>query len=257
MTHRHAGQALTEFLLVSLVLIPLFLLIPVIGKYQDISHATQLASRYAAFDALLRNDGVNSWKAPPLLEAELRQRFFGLPGAAIVTDGDDKAAIREGWTDPYSHPLIASPSDIALSFGRNRGDTHAKAYDSGDAGDTAPFLLAPAAGLGSKGLYRANVRVRLANLPAGLRSVEPFDQIDLRIERHASVLPDPWTADSPAQAEQRAGRLAPVNTVMPDALIAGAIKVVDMASVVPPAFGKLDRWRDAVPADRLRSEETQ
>ena len=65
----HAGQALTEFLVVSLVLIPLFLLIPMIGKYQDISHATQLASRYAAFDAVLRNDSENAWKTPALLAA--------------------------------------------------------------------------------------------------------------------------------------------------------------------------------------------
>ena len=35
------GQALTEFLVISLVLISLFLLLPVIGKYQDISHASQ------------------------------------------------------------------------------------------------------------------------------------------------------------------------------------------------------------------------
>jgi hypothetical protein len=59
---RTRGQALTEFLLVSLALIPLFLLLPMIGKYQDINHATQMASRYAAFDAILRNDSQNSWK---------------------------------------------------------------------------------------------------------------------------------------------------------------------------------------------------
>jgi len=254
---RHAGQALTEFLLVSLVLIPLFLLIPMIGKYQDIDHATQLASRYAAFDAVLRNDSENKWKAPASLEAELRQRFFGVPGAAIVTGPQEEAAIREGWNDPYSHALIAAASDIALSFGVEHGDTHAKAFGGTGSSDMAMFPLAPAAGLGSRGLYRANVGVSLANLPAGLRSIEPFDQIDLRIERHAVVLPDPWTANAPAQAEQRAGRLAPIDTVMPDALIAAAIGVVDMASVKPPAFGKLDRWRDVVPADRLRSREPQ
>jgi len=43
---------------------------------------------------------------------------------------------------------------------------------------------------------------------------------------------------------------------MPDGLISTAIQVVDMASVKPPAFGKLDKWRDVVPADRVRSEET-
>lgn len=254
---RHAGQALTEFLVVSLALMPLFLLIPMIGKYQDISHATQLASRYAAFDAVLRNDSQDAWKTPESLAAEVRQRFFGVPGAGIVTQPQGGAAIREGWSDPYSHPLIAAPADISVSFGAGRGDTYQQAYEQAGAGDTAIFPLAPVTGLGSKGLYRANVGVTLAKLPAGLRSIEPFDQLDLHIERQATVLPDPWTANSPAQTEQRIARLAPIDAVIPEGLIAAAIEVTDMASVKPPAFGKLDRWRDVVPLDRLRSEEPQ
>ena len=249
---RGAGQALTEFLIISLVLIPLFLLIPMIGKYQDISHATQLASRYAAFDAMVRNDGMNSWKSPALIEAEVRQRFFGAPGAAIVTGEQQETAFREGWTDTRAHPLIATPASIALSFGGHGDKAHADAYATAASGDTALFLLAPAIGLESRGLYRANVGVSLARLPAGLRSIEPFDQLDLHIGRHATVLPDPWTANAPAQTEARAGRLAPVGASMPEPLIAAAIAVVDMDSVKPPAFGKLGQWRDVVPADRLR-----
>jgi hypothetical protein len=251
---RHAGQALTEFLIVSLVLIPLFLLIPMIGKYQDINHATQLASRYAAFDAVLRNDSDNRWKPPATLATELRQRFFGMPGAAVATDASDDAAIRQGWDDPYAHPLIVSPIAIDLSFGAGHGPMHADAWDNTGFGDMALFPYASRAGLSSSGLYRANVSVSLANLPAGLHGIEPFDRLDLRLTRYATVLPGPWTAISPAQTEMRAGRLAPINALMPDVLISAAIHVVDMASVKPPAVGKLDQWRDVVPADRVRSE---
>ena len=250
-----AGQALTEFLVISLVLVPLFLLIPVIGKYQDISHAAQLASRYAAFDTVLRNDSDNSAKPPSTLATELRQRFFGVPGAAVVTNAPARAAFREGWTDPHAHPLITSPEDITLSFGDQHEETPANAHDDAHSSDMALFSLASRAGLDSKGLYRANVSVGLANLPAGLRSIEPFDRLNLRIERHAVVLADPWTANSPAQTEKRTGGLAPIDVPMPDALIGAAIKVVDMASVKPPAFGKLSQWRDVVPVDRLRSKE--
>lgn len=252
-----AGQALTEFLVISLVLIPLFLLVPLIGKVQDIVHATQLASRYAAFDAVLRNDSENSWKPPLALQRELQQRFFGVPGAGIVTDAQEEVVLRGGWGDPYSHPLIAASTAIALSFGSRHGAAHADAYDKGNASDTAIFPLASTAGLDSKGLYRANVDVSLARLPAGLRSIEPFDRIDLRIARHATVLPDTWTASSPARTEARAARLAPIDALLPEALIAATIRVVDMDSVKPPAFGKLSAWRDVVPADRLRSREAQ
>jgi hypothetical protein len=247
------GQALTEFLVVSLVLLPLFLLVPMIGKYQDISHATQMASRYAAFDAVLRNDSHNSWKPPVQLEAELRQRYFGPAGGGIVTAPKEGLALREGWDDPWGHALIRAPEDVALTFGVDRGPAHADGYTA--ARDTAIFPLAGVAGLGSKGIYRANVAVTLANLPAGLHSVEPFDQLNLRIERHASVLPDPWAANAPAQTENRAGALAPITEVMPTALIDKAVEVIDMKAVRPPVFGDLKRWRDLVPADRLRAAE--
>jgi hypothetical protein len=264
------GQALTEFLVLSLVLIPLFLLLPMIGKYQDIAHATQMASRYAAFDAILRNDSHNRWKPPQQLEQEIRQRFFGPAGAAIDSESAamdsesaamdsesaaQPAALREGWTDPWSHPLLAAPADVRLSFGASHGADHADAYADAYAGDMSLFPLAGQAGLASRGIYRANVTVALANLPAGLRYAEPFDRIDLRIERHASVLPDPWMANSPAQAEARFGRLAPVNQAMPVDLVNKALLLVDLGSVKAPNFGKLEAWRDVVPADRLRRRE--
>lgn len=55
---RQAGQALVEFLAMAAPLLGLFLLMPMIGKYQDIAHATQMASRYAAFDATVHNDAA-------------------------------------------------------------------------------------------------------------------------------------------------------------------------------------------------------
>lgn len=243
------GQALTEFLVVSLVLIPLFLLLPVIGKYQDISHATQMASRYAAFDAVLRNDASNSHKPPAQLAEELRQRYFGVASAGIKTGAENGVALRDYWNDPFGNALIKTSSDIQMSFGVSHGAGHADAY--ADASDTVLFPLAKLASLSTNGIYRANVAVSLANLPAGLRSVEPFDTLDLVIERHASVLPDAWTARSPAQAEQRFGGLAPINEAMPEELVATAVKVIELGKVQPPNFGKLASWRDVVPQDRV------
>ena len=244
------GQALTEFLVISLVLIPLFLLLPVIGKYQDISHASQMASRYAAFDVVLRNDGNNSHKSPAQLQKELRQRYFGPAQAGIRTGPEQDAALKDYWNDPFGKPLIRHPADIALSFGASHGDKHADGYAK--ASDALLFPLASLAGLSSKGIYRANVAVRLANLPKGIRSIEPFDELDLTIERHASVLPDAWTAASPVQAEQRFGRMAPINAVMPEDLISLAVKYVDLDKVQAPRFGNLPAWRDVVPQDRLQ-----
>lgn len=244
------GQALTEFLIISLVLIPLFLLLPVIGKYQDISHASQMASRYAAFDAVLRNDGNNSEKSPAQLQNELRQRYFGPAEAGIRTASESEAGLRDYWNGPFGSPLIDSNADIALSFGAAHGDRHADGYAS--SGDSQLFPLASLAGLATNGIYRANVAVRLANLPGGVRGIEPFDKLDLTIERHASVLPDAWTAATPAQAEQRFGRMAPINDLMPESLISLAIQYIDLGKVEAPRFGNLPAWRDVVPQDRVQ-----
>lgn len=248
------GQALTEFLVISLVLIPLFLLLPVIGKYQDISQASQMASRYAAFDAVLRNDGNNSHKSPARLQDELRQRYFGPAQAAIRSGSEQESVLKDYWNDPFGNPLIRNPDDIALSFGASHGDRHADGYAR--ASDTRLFPWASIAGLSTNGIYRANVAVRLANLPEGVGSIEPFDKLDLTIERHASVLPDAWTAASPLQAEQRFGRMASINAVMPESLISLAIRFVDLNRVEAPRFGNLAAWRDAVPQDRLQGKKT-
>ncbi len=76
LAHAQGGQALTEFLVVALVIVPLFLLIPLIAKYQDISNSTQLASRYVAFEATQFNDKVNAFKSETVLADEVRRRFY-------------------------------------------------------------------------------------------------------------------------------------------------------------------------------------
>ena len=83
---RQAGQALVEFLAMAAPLLGLFLLMPMIGKYQDIAHATQMASRYAAFDATVHNEAAGSYKPPTQLAAEVRRRYFSRPDAPIKTD---------------------------------------------------------------------------------------------------------------------------------------------------------------------------
>jgi hypothetical protein len=249
------GQALTEFLLVALVLLPLFLLLPMIGKISGIAHQAQMASRYAAFDAILRNDSHNSFKPPPQIEDELQRRFFGAAAAIETASPAATFEPRAEWVDPYANALIRAAKDVSLSFGPAHGNRHEDAYTA--ASDAKPFQLAGAADLASSGIYNVNVEVALANLPAGLKLVEPFDQLNLRIERHASVLLDPWTANSPQQAEQRFGALAPMNGLLQplEPLVGVAIKLVDLDQVQPPSFGALERWRDVVPADRIAGKE--
>jgi hypothetical protein len=257
---RQRGQALTEYLVAAVAVIPLFLLIPLIAKYQDIGSATQMASRYAAFDAMTRNDSVGTWKPEGELAGEVRRRFFSNPDAAIKTNdvaGNFKAHQNLFWRGPRDEPLITDiNSDVTVSFGPGNGATHDGGFTA--APDGKPFVLASQLDLRARGIYTANVSVKLANLPSGLKFYEPFDQIDLSIARGTSVVIDAWTAQGPEQVESRiagnpaifpAGKLAAISP-----LVDAAVSLIDLpGGISGPKLGQLEFWRDVVPQDRLRS----
>lgn len=259
-TARQSGQALTEFLLVALALLPLFLLLPMLGKYQDLVHATQMASRYAAFDATSFGNtaGFNPWKPPAQLAAEVRRRFYSNPDAPIKTGdvaGDFDAHRNLFWRDPWGHPLLRNFSDVGVSFG-NGQSTQAGGFTPSGSDGAALFANAGVIGLASPGIYTADVSVTLANLPAGIKSIVPFDTLDLTITRHTSLLFDPWHSPDTERTEARTGKLAPVGTAMSalEPALKAWIAMIDMGEVHAPGFSDLSQWRDVVPLDRLVPE---
>lgn len=236
-----SGQALTEFLVVAIALVPLFLLLPVIAKYQDIAHSTQMASRYAAFDGMVRNASQNNLKPLAQLQDEVRRRFFSNSEAHIKTHdvaGDFKANQNLFWRTPGDQPLIEKFTDVVIS------------RTSQSASDTKPFSRT----LGGSGISTVNVKVKLANLPAGLKFYEPFDKINLEINRGTSVLVEGWTGKTPEEVEQKVSGIAPSFTALSN--LSPAIDPIVMLvepGVTPPKLGRLDFWRDDVPADRLKA----
>lgn len=256
------GQALTEFLVVALALVPLFLLVPLVAKYQDVAHATQMAARYAAFDATVRNDAAaGGWKPERELADEIRRRFFGASDAPVKTGdvaGDFDAHRNLFWSGPDGRPLLASFADVTVSFGPTRGSTHGDGFEAIQDMDSFA-LLAGGLDLGSRGIYTANVSTVLADLPVGLAFYRPFDQLGIAMTRSTSLLPDPWTARNPAEVEQRilrspaifpAGKLANVSGI-----VDGFVATIEApAGLQGPRLGQLEFWRDVVPEDRLKSD---
>ena len=259
------GQALTEFLVAAVALVPLFLLIPLVAKYQDISHAVQMASRYVAFDAFVRNDSVGTWKPPSQLADEVRRRLFGTSTAPIKTNdvaGNFLADHNLFWRGPDRATLIRDfGGDVSVSFGPSQRATQAEGFTP--SADGLPFaVVAPQLQLQARGIYTANVSVKLANLPSGLTFYKPFDAIDLSISRSTSVVFDPWPARSPEEIERKllaapgvfpAGALAKVSPA-----IESAVGVIEWpARLTGPKLGRLDFWRDVVPDDRLSARQEQ
>jgi len=266
MAMRSGGQALTEFLVVALALVPLFLLPPMIAKYQDIVHHTQMASRYVAFNAAVRNEWQNSWKDPAQLAAEVRRRFFSNPDAPVKTNdvaGNFDAHRNRFWHGPTNEPLIADiDKDVTISFGDKGNASQAKGFAPSE--DGHPFNKITGSGietgvadqlrLSAAGIFTANVNVALANTPTILKSYQPFDQINLTIARQTSITVNGWDADSPQKVTERIDSklLVPGTQLRQVASIAGSfIAPFEAGKIQAPALGQLDFWQDVVPSDRL------
>ena len=268
------GQALVEFIAISMAIVPLFLLMPLIAKYQDIAHTTQMASRYVAFEALASNGGMSSFKPVGQLAGETRRRFFSNADAPIKTNdtaGNFLANRNLFWLDPIGNSLISNfETDVTLTFGPGNSPDHTGAFTTTSDGtpfNTPPTGVADVMGLQAKGIYRANVRVALANIPSTANSVtksyDEFTNINLAFTRHTSVAIDSWNAASPAVVESRINQptLVPAGLLSPLAAVTNtAVTLVESPKCFPnclgaqlgPKLGQLDVWRDVVPGDRLK-----
>ncbi|MBI5926289.1 MAG: hypothetical protein HY836_11890 [Aquabacterium sp.] len=263
-TGRQGGQALPEFLVAAVAIIPLFLLLPMLGKYQDMAHSTMLASRYVAFEAMTRNDILNSFKPEAEQARDVRRRFFSNSDAPIKTGdaaGSFEAHQNQFWRDPFGNRLVKSlDDDVTVHYGFSHGATHAEGFSG--MSDGAPFDLKGNFKLSTKGLYTASVSVTIANLPDGLKFVEPFNKLNLSMTRSTSLLLDPWTGRDPHNVQDRlgnalinpasAGLFDPVKTVMNIAVQALDGKALGLGNITGPKLGELQYWRDVVPADRLK-----
>jgi hypothetical protein len=231
------GQATTEFVVVALALVPLFLLVVLVGKTVDLVHATEAASRYAAFETVVHHSG-SGWTNDDALAADVRRRFFSHPDAPVKTHdvaGDFPAHRNPLWSDPTGRPLLPRLDD-AVGV--------ATAVDRLDALPAASF--AGALALPSDNLATASVTVT----PAGVPGLPPFDTMRLRITRRTALLADPWTARHPGAVRERIESAPPLYPVAP---VRG---LIDAAGRLPtlvfdPALqvGEFD-W-DVVPCDRL------
>jgi len=89
---KQAGQAMVEFLIAAtLVLIPLFLTVPLLGKYMDLKATSIQAARYAAWERTVYFNS-STWPAAdkddPTIQREIQRRFF-MDTATIKLQSND------------------------------------------------------------------------------------------------------------------------------------------------------------------------
>lgn len=242
MTRRHeSGQSTTEFAVLALVLSPLALLVPLLGKYLDLAQTTTQASRYAAFEISVR--GPATVKDEATVAAEARRRLMGTTEAPVKT-GDvagDFAGFRNPlWTDFRGDHFLPRFDE---------GVTHAAPAESRSAPPNAVAWFAGDAGfrLPRDNLYTA----RMAAAPLTPREFPLWEGVNVRMTRQTGILVDGWNAASADAVRNRIEDAAypayPVTLLRLQAYTLGQI---------PALFGepgmRVGRHDpDIVPCDRL------
>ncbi|HEY4531201.1 MAG TPA: TadE family protein [Luteimonas sp.] len=264
------GQALTEMAIVAAVMVPLFLLVPMLGKYFHVQQTAQQAARSAAWQATVVAD--YDWNA---LDANQQRglvidRHFGLADDPIRTAasglGND-AEVASHMMNTFSGRALLRRGDIVLSDYRNDdpGGLSGIVDDFLGAVEHLPIGEFPP---NQGGLVTSELVVRPRNLVNGnggpARFLDPFDTIDLEMRASHVLLADAWNAaGNGLEGHASHGRdrsvMRQVESLAPASLLGDAGDVLEDLEFLEllPVLGVVSRARpgyiqpDIVPRDKL------
>lgn len=173
--HRDTGQALVEFLIAAtLVLIPTFLVIPLLGKYMDIKATTIQAARYAAWERTVwfgHADWSAAQKTDLEIQREIQQRFYSNTATAKIQSNQRNAdsgwvgGPKPLWKDRAGNPMLVT-YDSDVTQVNARGETPGLMNEVLDpivsAVSAAGGVLGAAFTLDMDSLYTSSVNVKTA-----------------------------------------------------------------------------------------------
>ena len=237
---RAHGQALVEFIIAAtLVIVPVFLIIPMLGKYIDIKSSTVQAARYAAWErtvwygaAASSDDWDANTKDDTAIGHEVAQRLYSDATTAKFQDSDQSATTFAGgsakslWKDRAGNALLASYGDIGDSQSNDSspGTLNEIMKPLTDAIDTVSSLLGADFKVETDGLYTATVTVNVANgqaigqviSPAALGGAENFGGLNLTFTAKNVVLGNGWSANGSDMVKSQVEGLVPLSVLARD-----------------------------------------
>jgi len=122
------GQALAETMVViSFVMLPFFVAVPLLAKYQDMRQATVSASRTAAFECSVRFEACRNGQATDDIADQIRRRHFsktllGLRSDETPADDQLEQERNRFWVDRKGNALLQSYKDVALRIDHENFD---------------------------------------------------------------------------------------------------------------------------------------
>ncbi len=240
------GQAMTEFVIgAAFVMVPLFIIVPTVGKYIDMKLASHQAARYGAWeytvhyrdadDASSGFDAVARNRLPAKPQArvgrEALRRYYSDTAIAVSTAGD-RGGYREADANPLwvyhdGRPLYRAPSRLPVAA-QGPGATPDPLYLSRgilaafDGWATLLGSLLGAVGVDArfdadnmKGRFAfsidAPVQEAASYTPLRVANRKPLflQPLGLRMQSRAAVLTDAWGAGDAAHALYQSRGLVP------------------------------------------------
>lgn len=254
---RQCGNALTEFFILALVMVPALFALPLLGKITDANQSAVQASRYVAFEKTV------SGKSNEVLKTEVSNRFFADPKLKLATGkGLESESVNSFWAitnaEGEADTLLSPDSPLTLAEENQRVPNDAvAAIASGivSAGNVLADVIPGAEwNLEKKGLYVATVKTAMKQ-PVEISAAQKCgddDQPLACIARKTAIFVDGWNADSSAQAEDRSRSMVPAGVFRPvgnSLAVIGEFPLLKEMKGLKNAFGKVDS--EQVPADRL------
>ena len=257
-TRNQNGSALTEFAIMTVVAVPLFTMLPMLGKVSDINQSTIQASRYGAWERTVSD------KTNDKLVTEVNNRFFSTPETGIKTGraallGEDHQNIF--WSGFGADNRFLTTGDGVLSASADDDGLSGSAGKLADGivsmGETIAGMVPGAEwDLKADGLYVSRVGANISGnsmLHEGKDcSGAKTDKSFTCVVRQNAILTDSWGASSAEHVESRTKSLVPLGALEPVgkglAAVGKALPIFQELEGLEDAFGMVKP--DILPPDR-------
>ena len=265
---KHRGSAMTEFAVLCVVMVPMFSIMPLLGKVSDINQTTIQASRYAAWERTIHDEGD---KEDSRLAVEVSNLFFSKQNELVRTN-EDLLTGQDHQNNYWSgYGVVNNEQNRLLGVGENGLKSYVVTTNeslpgvvSGTLSGGVNNIISAMAGFNSgatwdleqNGLYVAKVGTNVNSnvFMSGTADCNnnESDEVFSCIRRRNAILVDSWEASGSDQVKSRVKALVPTGVLAPVANLTSVMSIVPFMK----EFGRLDEEAfgfvapDVLPPDR-------
>lgn len=239
-----SGQAMTEFVIVaSAVLVPLFLVLPILAKYGEVGQTAEVMARYAIWERSVWHEnagntiegglpaGANASDAgyelprrtENIIQYQTKSRLLAAPDAPITSNDAplSEASLNPFLRDMHGKALVKIKETVVTLPGHERTPGWGYFF-LGEVLDGIQYIYKAASFLGSNaanfspntnGYYYPDepvsaplVSIPLNNNPDGVKT---FAGLDLVMTANGALLTDSWSSQGPIMFKTQTGGLVP------------------------------------------------